>query len=92
VYASVRQYRTKDNAEVARRAREEFVPIAREIPGFSAYYIVDAGESLLSITVGEDRESVERSVDAAREWVQKTVADLIDGPPTISNGEWLADS
>ena len=90
MFASIRQYHTKDNSEVARRAREEFVPIAREIPGFSAYYIVDAGETLFSITVGEDRESVERSVDAAREWVQETIADLIDGTPTVTNGEWLA--
>jgi hypothetical protein len=55
VYASIREYRTKGNAELGRRAEEGFVPIVREISGLSAYYLVDAGDQLFTITVTEDR-------------------------------------
>jgi hypothetical protein len=43
MYATVRRYEgVTDPAEVARRVREDFVPLISEIDGFVAYYWVDA--------------------------------------------------
>jgi hypothetical protein len=92
MFASIREYQTKDNAEVGRRAQEGFVPIVREISGVSAYYLVDAGEKLFTVTVADDESSAEESVNKAREWVQENAADLIDGSPTIRNGEIVASA
>lgn len=92
MYASIREYRTKDNAEVARRAQEGFIPLVREVPGFSAYYMVDADDKFFTITVAEDERGVEASVSRAREWVQENAADLIEGSPSITNGEVVASS
>jgi hypothetical protein len=92
MYASIRQYRTKDNGEVGRRAREEFVPLVREVEGLAAYYVVDAGDRLISITIAENREAVEESVSRAREWVGANLSELVEGAPLISNGEVLADA
>ena len=92
MYASIREYRTKDNAEVARRAEEGFIPLVRDVPGFSAYYMVDSGDSFFTITLAEDEAGVEASVAKARDWVQENIPDLIDGPPTVHNGEVAAKS
>jgi hypothetical protein len=90
MYASIREYHTKDNAEVARRAQEGFVPIVRRVPGVSAYYLVASDDKLVTITVADDERGVEQSVSKAREWVQENAADLIDGAPSVTNGEILA--
>ena len=91
MYASIRQYRSGDIQEVARRAQDGFVPIVRDVPGFSAYYIVDGGDgSFTTITVAEDEAGVEESVKKASEWVRENAADLVEGSPTVSNGEVVA--
>jgi hypothetical protein len=87
MHASIREYRTKDNAEVARRAKDGFIPIVREVPGFSGYYMIDAGDKFFTITVAEDARAVEESVNKAREWVQENAADLLEGSPVVTNGE-----
>jgi hypothetical protein len=87
MYASIRQYRTRDVEEVARRA-QEFVPIVRQIQGFSGWYLVDAGDgTLVTVTLCEDEAGVEESVQRAAEWVGRNIADLIEGAPTVTNGE-----
>jgi hypothetical protein len=91
MYVSIRQYRSDDVQEVARRAQEGFVPIVREVPGFSAYYIVDGGDgAFTTITVAEDKAGVDASVDQASEWVRENAAELVEGAPTVSNGEVVA--
>ena len=91
MYASIRTYRSDDIQEVARRAQDGFVPIVRDVPGFSAYYIVDSGDgAFITITVAEDEAGVEESVEKASEWVRENAADLVEGSPTVSNGEVVA--
>jgi hypothetical protein len=88
--ASIRQYRTSDAAEVGRRAGDGtsgFPPIAREIQGFQAWYLVDSGDgTLTTITICDDESGIDESVDKAREWVGENAADLIEGSPTVTNG------
>jgi hypothetical protein len=91
MYASIRQYRSDDVPEVVRRVQDGFLPIVREVPGFSAYYIVDSGDgAFTTITVAEDKAGVEESVTKAGEWVRQSAADLVEGSPTVSNGEVVA--
>jgi hypothetical protein len=92
MYASIREYTTKDNAEVARRAQEGFVPIVREVAGFSAYYMVDAGDKFFTVTLAEDQGGAEESANKAREWVQENAADLVEGVAAVNNGEVVAQS
>lgn len=93
MYASIRQYRTHDNAEVARRAQEGFIPTVREVPGFSAYYMIDAQDgTFFTITLAEDQAGVVESVSRAAAWVGENAADLVDGAPTVTNGEVVASS
>lgn len=93
MHVSVRQYRSSDVAEVARRVEGEggFLSVVRDVPGFTAYYLVDAGDGdLMTITVAEDQAGVEESVSRASEWVREHAADLVEGAPTVTNGEVVA--
>ena len=93
MYVSIRQYRTSDAAEVGRRAKEGFVPIVREVPGFSAWYLVDGGDgSLTTITLAEDQAGVEESVSKAAEWVRSSIPDLVEGAANVTGGEVVASS
>jgi hypothetical protein len=40
-----------------------------------------------SITVGETEEAVEESTRRASEWVQESIAELVEGAPEVMAGE-----
>jgi hypothetical protein len=68
--------------------REVFVPIIREMPGFVAYYDVDAGDGVMvSISVFEHKEAEEESTFKAREFVAKDLEPLLPNPPQVTAGE-----
>lgn len=90
MYASIRQYRvTQDDAtEAAQRISDGFAPLVREIPGFSAWYLLVSDDgTLTTVTICDDRAGVEASVSRASGWVLKNLGDLIEGPPSVVNGE-----
>jgi hypothetical protein len=92
VYGAIRTYRVTDAEEISRRVRDEFVPMVRDVPGFVAYYVVDAGGGTISsITICEDRGGVEESTARAADWVSERIASLIESGPEIMTGEILVD-
>ncbi len=49
MYAAVRRYEgVTDPGEAGRRVAEGFVPLLKDIPGFVAYYWVDAGGGVMA--------------------------------------------
>src|SRR5687768_13365639 len=92
MYATVRRYDgVTDPAETARRVNEGFLPLVSEVPGFVAYFFVDAGdEVMVSTSVFEDREGAEASNDKAAAWVAENLSDLLPSPPQITAGEVVA--
>jgi hypothetical protein len=91
MHVSVRQYRSSDVPEVARRAEDGFTEIVKQVPGFSGWWLIDGGGgTAVTVTVAEDQAGVEESVNKARDWVQENAADLIEGSPTVVNGEVVA--
>lgn len=68
-----------------------FVPLLRQVPGFVAYYWVDAGDgTMVSTSVFEDRAGAEESVKRAAEFVRASLASLLPNPPQITAGEVVA--
>ncbi len=63
MYAAVRRYEgVTDPKEVHRHVQEEFLPIISEMPGFVAYYWVDARDGVVVTTsVFEHKEAERRS-------------------------------
>lgn len=93
MYATVRRYEGVTNpSEAARRIREGFVPIISEIPGFVAYYWVDAGGGvMISTSVFQDQSGAEASNMRAAGWVQQeNLASLLPNPPQVTAGEVVA--
>ena len=91
MHASIRKYRSSDAPEVGRRANDDnsgFPPVAREIKGFQAWYLIDSGDgTLTTVTICDDEAGVNESVDKAREWVGDNAADLVEGSPDVINGK-----
>jgi hypothetical protein len=92
MYVAVRRYEgATDPQKVARLVDEVFVPIISELPGFVAYYAVDAGDGVvLSTSVFEHKDAEEQSTFLAGEFVAEHLATLLPNPPQITAGEVVA--
>jgi hypothetical protein len=88
MHSAVRKYRVTDIDELVRRVEAEFVEQVKEVDGFVGYYVIDGGDgTAVSVTVGETAEAVEESTNRAREWVQQSAAELVEGAPEVTTGE-----
>ena len=92
MYIAVRRYEgVTDPSEAGRISREGFVPIISEMPGFVAFYWVDAGDGVMvSISVFEHKDAEEESTFRAGEFVAEHMAPLLPNPPQITAGEVVA--
>jgi len=92
MYATVRRYEgVTDPSEVGRQVEEGFIPIISEMPGFVAYYFVDAGDGVMvSTSVFEHKDAEEQSNWRAGQFVAQHLAPLLPNPPQITAGELVA--
>ena len=93
MYAAVRRYEgVTDSKEVARQVEEHFLPIISEMPGFVAYYNVDAGDGVMvSTSVFEHKSGAEESSWRAGEYIgEQGLASMFPNPPQITEGEVVA--
>ncbi|MFE2586580.1 hypothetical protein [Streptomyces sp. NPDC059378] len=92
MYAAVRRYEgVTDPAEAARLVDEGFVPLMRQVPGFVAYYWIDAGDGVMvSTSVFQDRSGVDESNSRAADFVRDHLAPLLPNPPRVTAGEVVA--
>lgn len=92
MYATIRRYEgVTDPREVARRVDEGFVPLISQIPGFLAYYWVDAGDSVMvSTSIFDEQASAKESNRRAADWAQQNIATLLPNSPQITMGEVVA--
>jgi hypothetical protein len=93
MYVTVRRYEGVTNpSEVMRQVNEGFLPIISEMPGFVAYYFVDAGEGvMLSTSVFEHKSGAEESTWRAGEYIgEHGLASAFPNPPQVTEGEIVA--
>ena len=92
MYIAVRRYEgVSDSQKVRQLVDEGFVPIISEMPGFVAYYWVDAGDGVMvSSSVFEHKDAEEESTFRAGEFVAEHLAHLLPNPPQITAGEVVA--
>ncbi len=93
MYAAIRRYHTDPDSvdEIARRVNEEFVDIISDMPGFVAYFALNAGQGEVgSVSVFEDQQSAEESNRVAEEWVNENLGELLPTPPDFAAGEVVA--
>ena len=92
MYVAVRRYEgVTDPERVAKLVDEGFIPIISEMPGFVAYYAIDAGDGVMvSTSVFEHKDAEEQSNFRAGEFVQEQLAPLMPNPPQVTAGEVAA--
>jgi hypothetical protein len=89
MYVAVRRYEgVSGSQKVAQLVEQVYVPIISEMPGFVAYYWVDAGDGVIASTsVFEHKDAEERSNFRAGEFVAEHLAPLLPNPPQVTAGE-----
>jgi len=93
MYAVVRRYTSSsDLAATIREKRGDLEQTMRGLPGFVAYYLVNAGDAVATVTVCQDRSGAEASIRVAADWVRQNVPDAGLGVPEITQGEVLVDA
>ena len=93
MYATVRRYEgVTDPREAAKRVNEGFVPLLGQIPGFVAYYWVDAGGGvMISTSVFQDQAGAQESNRRAADWLrQNNMSSLMPNPPQTTAGNVVA--
>ena len=91
MYATIRRYEGVTNPrEAGRRVEEKFLPLISDVPGFVAYYWIDAGSGvMLSTSVFQNKAGAEESNRRAASVVRDELASLLPNSPQITTGEVL---
>ena len=92
MYVAVRRYEgVRDPQKVVQLVEEGFLPIISEMPGFIAYYCVDAGDGVMVTTsVFEHKDAEEQSNFRAGEFTAEDLGPLVPNPPQVTAGEVVA--
>ena len=92
MYVAVRRYDgVTDPQKAGQLVQEGFVPLISEIPGFVAYYWVDAGDGVMvSTSVFEHKDAEEQTNYVAGAFVAEHLAPLLPNRPQITAGEVVA--
>ena len=93
MYAVVRRYASPtDLAETVAAKRADLEQTMRGLPGFVAYYLVNAGDAVATVTVCQDRAGAEQSIAVAADWVKRHLPDAGLGAPAITQGDVLVEA
>ena len=97
MYATIRRYEGVDSArtnEVVGKVNETLVPQLRKLPGFAGYYLIEAGNGVLSsLGLFETSDQAEESGKLASKWINdEHFSTVIPSAPKITNGTVVARS
>ncbi len=97
MHATIRRYEGVDTTrtnEVVSNLNETLVPQLRQLAGFSGYYLLDAGNGVLSsIGLFETSEQADESTKLVAKWItDENFATAIPNAPKITSGEVVAHS
>ena len=89
MYASIRRYEGAGNIDVVVRVvKEGFLPIIRKLPGFVAYYAVDARYgAAITISIFEDEAGAVQADRLAETWVEENLTSIFPLSPEVTSGE-----
>lgn len=97
MYATIRRYEGIDKVrtdEITRKVNEFLLPSLSKLPGFSGYFMVDAGEGVLtSVSVFETSDQAHESTRTAASWVRDSdLASALPNTPKITAGPLTVQS
>src|ERR1043166_8906220 len=97
MYATIRRYEGVDSArtnEVVGKVNETLVPQLRKLPGFTGYYLIEAGNGVLSsLGLFETSEQGDESTKVVSKWItDENFSSAIQNAPKITSGKVVAHS
>ena len=94
MHATIRRYEAIDKtrtSELVKKVQDSLLPRLSELSGFNGYYVIDAGNGVIS-SVGffDSAEHAEESTRIASDWVrQENLGAALPNPPKITSGQVL---
>ena len=97
MHATIRRYEGVDATrmdEVVGKVNETLIPNLRDLSGFSGYYLIEAGEGVISsLSLFETAEQADESNKIVSTWItDENFASAIPNPPKITSGKVVAYS
>jgi hypothetical protein len=95
MFATIRRYEAVDSArtpELVKQADETLIPRLEQVPGFGGYYLIDAGNGVLSsIGLFDSAEHADLSSHVAADWVREhKLEEVLPDTPKVTTGEVVA--
>ncbi len=92
MFATIRRYEAIDNArtdELVKKADETLLPSLSELPGFNGYFLIEAGNGVMSsISYFDTSEHADESTRLASNWVrEQKLEQALPNAPKITSGE-----
>ena len=97
MHATIRRYEGVDVTrmnEVTSKVKETLVPQLRELPGFAAYYLIEAGNGVVSsLGLFETSEQADESTKVVAKWItDENLSTAIPNAPKITSGKVVVHS
>ena len=92
MFATIRRYDAIDQertSELVKKADETLVPSLKELPGFNGYFLIEAGNGVMSsIGFFDTSAQADESTRVASTWVsEQKLENVMPNPPKITTGE-----
>jgi hypothetical protein len=92
MHATLRRYEGVEpsrTVELTRKVDNELIPKLKELPGFSGYYLIEAGNGVMtSISLFDTAEQADKSSRIASNWVRdEKLESALPNAPKITFGE-----
>jgi hypothetical protein len=96
MFATIRRYESVDagrTSELVKKVDEGLAPSLSELPGFRGYYLVDAGDGVMtSIGLFDTPEHADESTDVASKWIgAEQLHTALPKAPKITRGEVVVE-
>ena len=97
MYATIRRYEGVDASrmsDLTGKVNETLVPLLRELPGFAGYYLIEAGNGVVSsLSLFETADQADESTKLVGKWIRDEKFDTaIPNAPKITSGKVVAHS
>ncbi len=92
MHATIRRYEATDQGrtrELVKKTEETLLPRLSQLPGFNGYYLIEAGNGVMSsVGLFDTAEHAEESTRVASSWVrEENFGTALPSPPKITSGK-----
>ena len=95
MHATIRRYEGVDQSrteDLTKKVGESLMPRLSKLEGFSEYYLIEAGNGVMtSVGIFDTPSHASESTRVAADWVrEENLESLLPNPPKVTEGEIIA--